>query len=652
MNKSTHNPDMKNSSQVCKEVCSHPEEGDTLSMRKEIIIIGLGAFIYVGAMIFELSFWGELSLFLLSYIIIAKDIVWKAIRNVFHGQIFDENFLLTVATLGAFAIKKFPEAVAVMLFFKVGELFQDIALNRSRKSIKSLMEIRPDYANLKIDGETKKIDPDEVNVGDVIMVKPGERIPLDGIVLDGSSLVDTSALTGESVPRKVKVKDEILSGMINKTGLLTVQVTKRFSESTVSKILDLVENAASKKAPTEKFITKFAKYYTPAVVFGAFTLTIVPVILYHIPVFTPMFAHEETFSEWIYKALIFLVISCPCALVISIPLGFFGGIGAASKRGILVKGSNYLEGLNNLHTVVWDKTGTLTKGVFRVTKIVTKNNFSEDKILKFAAYAESQSSHPIAQSILEAFNKKIDDKKIESYEEISGYGIKARVEGRYVLVGNDKLLHRENIEHDTCNVEGTVVHVVIDYKYTGYIIISDEIKEDTRIAIQRLKDIGVKRQVMLTGDSQEVAKAVSQKLGLEEYFAELLPQQKVEKIEELMKKKVNNNDLIAFVGDGINDAPVLMRSDIGVAMGALGSDAAIEAADIVLMTDEPSRLHEAVKIAKRTRGIVWQNIGFALGVKGIFLTIGALGMATMWEAVFADVGVALLAILNSTRVLK
>ena len=621
-------------------------------MRKEIIIIGLGAFICVGAMIFELSFWGELSLFLLSYIIIARDIVWKAIRNVFHGRVFDENFLLTVATLGAFAIKKFPEAVAVMLFFKVGELFQDIALNRSRKSIKSLMEIRPDYANLKIDGETKRVDPDEVNVGDVIILKPGERVPLDGIVLDGSSLVDTSVLTGEAVPRKVKAKDEILSGMINKTGLLTVQVTKRFSESTVSKILDLVENAASKKAPTEKFITKFAKYYTPAVVFGAFILATVPVLLYHIPVFTPMFAHEETFSEWIYKALIFLVISCPCALVISIPLGFFGGIGASSKRGILVKGSNYLEGLNNLHTVVWDKTGTLTKGVFRVTKIVTKNNFPEDKILKFAAQAESQSSHPIAQSILEAFNRKIDERKIESYEEISGYGIKARVEGHYVLVGNDKILHRENIEHDTCDVEGTVVHVVIDYKYAGYIIISDEIKEDTRIAIQRLKDIGVKRQIMFTGDSQEVAKAVSQKLGLDEYFAELLPQQKVEKIEELMKKKVNNKDLIAFVGDGINDAPVLMRSDIGVAMGALGSDAAIEAADIVLMTDEPSRLHEAVKIAKRTRGIVLQNIGFALGVKGTFLTVGALGMATMWEAVFADVGVALLAILNSTRILK
>lgn len=650
--KPTHNFEPNNARPACNDVCDIEEDREEFSLKKEIMTLGLGILIYAGVLLFKLSFWGELSLFLLSYIIIARDIVWKAIRNVFHGLVFDENFLLTVATLGAFAIKKFPEAVAVMLFFKVGELFQDIALNRSRKSIKSLMEIRPDYANLKIDGETKKVDPDEVNVGDVIIVKPGERVPLDGIVLDGSSLVDTSALTGESVPRKVKVKDEILSGIINKTGLLTVQVTKRFGESTVSKILDLVENAASKKAPTEKFITKFAKYYTPAVVFGAFTLAIVPVILYHIPVFTPMFAHEETFSEWIYKALIFLVIACPCALVISIPLGFFGGIGAASKRGILVKGSNYLEGLNNLHTIVWDKTGTLTKGVFRVTKIVTKNNFSRDEILKFAAWAESHSNHPIAQSILEAFSGKIDERKIESYEEISGYGIKARVEGYYVLVGNDKLLHRENVEHDTCNVEGTVVHVVIDYKYAGYIIISDEIKEDARIAIQRLKDIGVKRQVMLTGDSQEVAKAVSQKLGLEKYFSELLPQQKVEKIEELIKKKVNDKDLIMFVGDGVNDAPVLMRSDIGVAMGALGSDAAIEAADIVLMTDEPLRLHEAIKIAKRTRGIVWQNIGFALGVKGIFLVIGALGMATMWEAVFADVGVALLAILNSTRVLK
>jgi len=643
---------MNNAKGVCKNVCGVKEEGEGLNLKKEIITLGLGILIYTAALTFKLPFWGEISLFLLSYTIIARDIVWKAIRNLFYGRVFDENFLLTIATAGAFAIKKFPEAVAVMLFFKVGELFQDVALNRSRKSIKSLMQIRPDYANLKIEAGAKKVDPNEVNIGDVIIVKPGERVPLDGIVLDGFSMVDTSALTGESVPRKVKPKDQILSGMVNKTRLLSVQVTKRFSESTVSKILDLVENAVSKKAPTERFITKFAKYYTPAVVLGAFLLAIVPVALYHIPALTPMFVHEETFSEWIYKSLIFLVISCPCALVISIPLGFFGGIGAASKRGILVKGSNYLEGLNNLHTVVWDKTGTLTKGVFRVSQIVPINNFSKDEILKLAAEAESQSNHPIAQSILEAFDGKIDESKIKSYEEISGYGIKAKVEGRYVLVGNDKLLHRENIDHNTCNVEGTVVHVVIDYKYAGYIIISDEIKEDAIIAIQELKDMGVKRQIMLTGDSQEVAKAISQKLGLEEYSAELLPQQKVEKIEELIEKKIDRKDLIAFVGDGINDAPVLMRSDIGIAMGALGSDAAIEAADIVLMTDEPSRLPEAVKIAKRTRGIVWQNVYFALGVKGMFLSIGAIGMATMWEAVFADAGVALLVILNSTRVLK
>lgn len=646
--KHTHSFDKNDTEKTC-DVCTVAEEKEKFSLKKKIIILGLGTLIYAGVLIFKLPFWWELALFLLSYFIIARDIVWKAVKNLFRAQVFDENFLLTVATVGALAIKQFPEAVAVMLFFKVGELLEDIALDRSRKSIKSLVEIRPDYANLKVDGKVKKVDPNEVNVDDVVMVKPGERVPLDGMVLDGSSMVDTSALTGESVPRKLERKDQILSGMINKTGLLSVQVTKRFSESTVSKILDLVENAASKKAPTEKFIAKFAKYYTPAVVFGAIALAVVPVILYNIPALTRMFAHEETFSEWIYKSLIFLVISCPCALVISIPLGFFGGIGGASKQGVLVKGSNYLEGLNNLHTVVWDKTGTLTKGVFRVAEIVPKNNFSKDKILKAAAEAERHSSHPIAQSILEAFDGKIEKSKIESYEEISGYGIKAKVEDYYVFVGNDKLLHRENIEHDTCDVEGTVTHVVIDYKYAGYIIISDEIKEDAKIAIQELKNSGVKRQIMLTGDSQKVAKAVSQKLRLEEYFAELLPQQKVEKIEEMIKKKVDKKSLIAFVGDGINDAPVLIRSDIGVAMGALGSDAAIEAADIVLMSDEPSKLHKAVQIAKRTRTIVWQNIGFALGVKGIFLTIGALGVATMWEAVFADVGVALLAILNSTR---
>ena len=633
----------------CSCACGAKEE---INLKKQMTHLGLGILVYAAALMFKLPFWGELSLFLVSYFIIAQDVVFKAIRGIFRRQFFDENFLLTVATTGAFAIKEFPEAVAVMLFFKIGELFQNVALNRSRKSIKSLIEIRPDYANLKVDGKVKKVDPNEVGVGDIIIIRPGEKIPLDGIVLDGSSMVDTSALTGESVPRKIKPEEQILSGMINKTGLLSVRVTTKFSESTVSKILDLVENAASKKAPTEKFITKFAKYYTPAVVFGAFLLAVIPVILYNIPTLTSLFVHQETFSEWIYKALIFLVISCPCALVISIPLGFFGGIGAASRQGILVKGSNYLEGLNNLHTVVWDKTGTLTKGVFKVVEIVPKNNFSKDEILKLAAKAEAHSHHPIARSILEAFDEKIDENKIESYEEISGYGVRAKVERRYVVVGNDKLLHRENIEHDTCDVEGTIVHIVVDHKYAGYIIISDEVKEDAEEAIQRLKDIGVKRQVMLTGDSQDVAKAISKGLGLEEYFAELLPQQKVEKVEELIKNKVNRKDTIVFVGDGINDAPVLMRSDLGVAMGALGSDAAIEAADIVLMSDEPSRLYKAVLIAKKTRRIVWQNIGFALGVKGIFLAMGALGMATMWEAVFADVGVALLAILNSTRVLR
>jgi len=650
MTKHSHNFDESSVNQDC-DICSVKKE-DEFGVKKQIIIIGLGTLIYIGALIFKLPFWGEFFLFLSSYIIIASDIIWKAIKNTFRGRIFDENFLLTVATIGAFAIKEFPEAVAVILFFKVGELFQDIALDNSRKSIKSLLEIRPDYANLKVNGEIKRLKPNEINIGDVIVVKPGEKIPLDGIVLEGSSLVDASALTGESIPRKVNPKDEVLSGMINKTGLLNVKVTRKFSESTVSRILDLVENATNKKARTEKFITKFAKYYTPAVVFGALFLAVIPVTLYHIPAFTSMFAHEETLSEWVYKALIFLVISCPCALVISIPLGFFGGIGASSKRGILVKGSNYLEGLNNLHIIVWDKTGTLTKGVFKVTKIVSKSDFSKDEILKFAAWAESHSNHPIAQSILEAYSEEVSMHKIKDYEEISGYGIKAKVENHHILVGNDKLLHRENIEHDTCNVEGTVVHVAIDQKYVGYIVISDEIKEDAKIAIQKLRDIGVKKQIMLTGDSQEMAKIVSQELGLDEYFAELLPHQKVEKIEELIRNKTNKNDLIAFVGDGINDAPVLMRSDIGITMGALGSDAAIEAADIILMTDEPSKLYEAVKIAKRTRSIVWQNIIFALTVKGIFLTIGALGLATMWEAVFADVGVALLAILNSMRVLK
>ena len=626
----------------CKETCRD------INLRKEFLYIGLGVVVYSIALLVKIPFWYRFSLFLISYFIISRDIILKAIKNTSQGKIFDENFLLTIATAGAFAISKFPEAVAVMLFFKVGELLQNIALNHSRQSIKSLMEIKPDYANLKVNDKIKKVNPADVNIGDIIVVKPGERIPLDGIVLSGSSFVDTSALTGESVPRSIKEGDTILSSMINKTGFLVIKVTKRFSESTISRILDLVEKAADKKAPTEKFITKFAKYYTPAVVFSAFLIAILPVVLYHIPMLSPLFAHKETFSEWIYKSLIFLVISCPCALVISIPLGFFGGIGASSKRGVLVKGSNYLEGLDKIHTLVWDKTGTLTKGVFKVTEIVSKNSFSKEEILKFAAMAESQSNHPIAQSICKAYDGEV--KNIDSYKEIPGYGVIAKIEGYDVMVGNDRLLHKQNIEHDTCDVKGTVVHVVINQKYAGYIIISDEIKEDASIAIKKLKRMGIKKQIMFTGDRKEIAEMVSKKLGLDGYFAELLPHQKVEKMEELMKKK-DKDEIIAFVGDGINDAPVLARADIGIAMGALGSDAAIEAADVVLMTDELTRLYDAIKIAKKTRSIVWQNIGFALSIKGIFLSIGALGMATMWEAVFADVGVALLAILNSIRIL-
>lgn len=630
----------------------HDDTGEEFSLKKTIIKLLPGVVLYVIALVLDLPFWWSLGLFLVSYIFIAWDIVLTAFKNILHGRVFDEFFLMTVATLGAFAIQEFPEAVAVMLFFKVGEMFQEVALNRSRRSIKSLLEIRPDYANLRTADGSQKVDPDTLNIGDVILIKPGERVPLDGIISDGTSILDTSALTGESVPRKVGVDDEILSGMINKSGLLSVRVTKKFSESTISKILDLVENASTKKAPTEKFITKFAKYYTPAVVFGAIAIAVVPVALYSIPAFTNIFAHPETFSEWIYKGLVFLVISCPCALVISIPLGFFGGIGAASKQGILIKGSNFLEGLNKLQTVVWDKTGTLTQGAFRVSTVVPYNGFSKDEILKYAAMAESHSDHPIAQSILEAVDVKIDINAIESYQEIAGHGVRAKIKGHDVFVGNDKILHMANIIHETCDVKGTVVHVAVDTVYCGYITIEDEIKPDAVEAVQKLKDMGVKQQIMLTGDSREVAKLVAKKVGIDTFYAELLPHQKVKKVEEILAARGDEGDLVAFVGDGINDAPVLIRSDIGIAMGALGSDAAIDAADIVLMSDDPSKIPQAITIARRTRVIVWQNIVFALFIKGMFLTMGAFGIVTMWEAVFADVGVAVLAILNATRVMK
>ncbi len=644
----------KSSGCGCGQGHSHTSQGNSqdFSLKNQIMKLGPGCGVYAAALIFDLPFWWEFILFFISYFLIAWDVVLSAVKNILRGEIFDEFFLMTIATLGAFAIQEFPEAVAVMLFFKVGELFQDFALNQSRRSIKSLLEIRPDYANIQLNGETKKVDPNTVNIDDIILVKPGERVPLDGVVQEGTSMMDTSALTGESVPRGVKPGDEILSGMINKIGLLTTRVTKRFNESTLSKILDLVENASTQKAPTEKFITRFAKFYTPAVVFGAVIIAVLPVVLYHIPIFTQMFSHEETFSEWIYKALIFLVISCPCALVISIPLGFFGGIGAASKQGILIKGSNFLEGLNHLHTIIWDKTGTLTKGIFKVSEIVTCNDFSKDKILEYAALAESHSGHPIAQSILRAFNQNIDERTIEAYEEVAGLGIKADVNGHKVLVGNERLLQKNKIDYPPCPMDGTIVHVSVDTIYAGYIIIADEIKPDSKQTVKLLRKSGVKQQIMLTGDSRKVAISVAGELGIKKVHSELLPRQKVEKLEEVLAENKGAKKLTVFVGDGINDAPALIRSDIGIAMGALGSDAAIEAADIVLMSDDPSKIPQAIKIAGKTRVIVWQNIGFALGVKSIFLVMGAFGIVTMWEAVFADVGVALLAIVNATRILR
>ena len=582
---------------------------------------------------------GEYLIFGTGYLIVGWKVISSAVKNIIRGQFFDEQFLMTIATLGAFAIDQMPEAMAVMLFYVVGELFQDIAVNRSRKSIKALLEIKPEYANLLVNGETTKVSPESIKVGDTIIVKAGEKIPLDGVVTDGISFVDTSALTGESVPRKLKEKDIALSGTINQTGVLTIKVTKIFSESSVSKILELVENATAKKAETEKFITTFAKYYTPIVVIGALLLAILP----------PLLFSGQTFSEWIYRALVVLVISCPCALVISIPLGYFGGIGAASRKGILVKGSNFLDALTQVKTVVFDKTGTLTKGEFKVSEVVTSNGFTKEQILEYAAYAETNSNHPVAKSISDAYGNDIDSKRIKRVEEISGHGIKAVIDGQTVLAGNDKLLHKENIAHPLCNVEGTVVHVAIGTTYAGYIIISDALKDDAVEAIEKLKARNI-LTVMLTGDNKFAAAAFAKKLNIDKYFYELLPEDKVKHIENLMQ--AGKGGKVAFVGDGINDAPVIARADIGIAMGALGSDAAIETADMVLMTDSPSKVAIAIDVAKRTRNIVWQNIYFAMGVKLVFIVLGVFGVATMWEAVFGDMGVALIAVFNAIRILK
>lgn len=624
-----------------KAVNSKSEESEKESDKSQLIRLAVGTIIFGAAAALKFSNTLEFILYLISYVLVGGEVILRALKNIKRGQVFDENFLMGIATIGAFTIGQYPEGVAVMLFYQVGEIFQDIAVNRSRRSITALMDIRPDFANLKVGEELRKVSPEEVGIGSIIVVKPGEKVPLDGKVIEGSSMIDTSALTGESVPRKVDEGDSILGGVINKNGLLTIEVEKEFGDSTIAKILDLVQNASSKKAPTENFITKFARYYTPVVVFSAVALAIIPALV----------TGGASFSQWLYRALAFLVVSCPCALVVSIPLGFFGGIGGASKNGILVKGGNYLEALNNVEVVVFDKTGTLTKGVFKVTEVKPQNNVSSDELLAYAAYAESYSNHPIATSILNAYGKEITKDMVSSYEEISGHGIKVVVEGKEVLAGNYKLMNEENIPYEQVETIGTVVHVAVGKEYAGYIVISDEVKEDSAKAIKTLKSIGVKKTVMLTGDNKTVGAKVAKELGLDEVHAELLPDQKVEKIELLDNEKSSKGKLV-FVGDGINDAPVLARADIGIAMGGVGSDAAIEAADVVIMTDEPSKITTAIKIAKKTRTIVMQNIIFGLGIKLILLVLVAIGLGTMWEAVFGDVGVTVLAVLNSMRAMK
>ena len=612
--------------------------------KKRTIRLAVGAVVYAIGMALtvfaKLPTLAELAFLIVAYVILGWDVVWQAVKNITRGQVFDEHFLMSVSTIGAFAIGEYPEAVAVMLFYQVGEFFQSLAVKRSRKSISDLMDICPDSATVKRNGVLQVVSPESVAVGEIIVVKPGEKIPLDGIVVDGESMLDTKALTGESVPRSIRKGDEALSGCINQSGLLTLKVTKSFGESTVSKITDLVENASARKAPTENFITTFARYYTPVVVGMAAVLAIIP---------PPVLGGG--WSEWLRRGFVFLIVSCPCALVISIPLTFFGGIGAASKRGVLVKGSNYLEALNKVSVVVFDKTGTLTKGVFEVANIIPAAGYQKEQVLEYAAQAESYSNHPIAKSILATYGKPIDQKQFSDFEEISGHGISVMVQEKKVLAGNSKLMESEKIAYAACDAAGTKFYVAADGSYVGCILIADEVKPDSKCAIAELKKIGVEKTVMLTGDDERIGKSVADELGLDAYYAQLLPDQKIEKLEMLDKQKRQGSKL-AFVGDGINDAPVLARADVGIAMGGLGSDAAIEAADVVLMTDEPSKLVEAIDVAKATKRIVMQNIVIALGIKSVFLVLGALGMAGMWEAVFGDVGVTIIAVLNAMRILK
>lgn len=616
----------------------HHEHSHGNINKKDLIKIIFAGLLFIIPWLLKLEGTPRLVVYLTAYLVVGVEIIVRAIKNLFAGQPFDEYFLMTVATLGAFIIGEYPEGVAVMLFYQIGELFQGLAVNHSRKSISSLLDIRSDYANLEKDGQIIVVNPIDVHVGDYIIIKPGEKVPLDGIVVDGKSSVDTSNITGESVPRSINKGEKVLSGFVNNEGLLKVEVEKEFGESTVSKILDLVENASSKKAPTENFITKFARYYTPAVVFTALAIGLIP----------PLF-FGYNIKDWAYRAFIFLVISCPCALIISIPLGFFGGIGGASKMGILIKGGNYLEGLNDLDTIVLDKTGTITKGTFNVTNVYSYNGLTREKVIELAAYGESYSNHPIGTSIMEAYGKKIDKNRIKNYREISGKGIKAEIDGEEILIGNSKLFKDNNIDVIKPESIGTVVYVGKDGVLVGTILVSDELKENVSKEIHDIKAQGIKNTIMLSGDSEEIAKKVGELVGIDSVYGNLLPQDKVKVFEEILKE---SRGKVAFVGDGVNDAPVLARADIGIAMGALGSDAAIEASDIVIMTDEIGKVATSIRIAKNTKKIVTQNIVFALGIKLIILTLGAFGIATMWEAVFADVGVSIIAILNSIRALK
>mgnify|MGYP000972675371 FL=1 len=608
---------------------------------KHLVKIILGGVIFAIALFINSELiWLKPAVFLISYLIVGGDIVMRAMGNITKGEVFDENFLMSIATIGAIIIGEYPEGVAVMLFYQIGEYFQDYAANRSRRSISDLMDIRPDYANVKRGDEIVTVDPQEIRIGDVIVIKPGEKIPIDGKVLEGRSMIDTSALTGESVPREVEADHELISGCININGVIIAEVTKEFGESTVNKILDLVENAGNRKSNSEKFITKFARYYTPVVVFIAVLLAIVP----------PLVFDSATFSQWVYRALTFLVVSCPCALVVSIPLSFFGGIGGASRAGILVKGGNYLESLAQAETIVFDKTGTLTKGVFEVQKIHSKG-IPEEELLELTAHAENYSNHPISQSLKRAYGKSIDNSRISELKEIPGKGVQARVDGRLVAAGNFRLMESMGVDYSEEHWDGTTVHVAIDGEYAGFFLIADELKEDAGLAISRLKELHIKKNVMLTGDTESIGRGVAETLGMDEVHTELLPADKVEKVEEFLGQKTKTGKLV-FVGDGINDAPVLARADIGIAMGGLGSDAAIEAADIVIMTDEPSKVAVAIGIAKNTLNIARQNTVFAISVKFLVLILSGVGLATMWAAVFADVGVTFLAVLNSFRTLR